>query len=242
MFQPCVLSRSDLQASPRSAEETTSDLALETADLRRQLAAQTKLIAAVERRVGRSLGSIQTHLGQFDSSEEPQVLQPSLDSMAAELHQLSDLLADATLLQKLEAGKVPIHLEQVNPHLVLDSVSRHLLASKDGGAPRLVCKISSDLPCIHADQEQTEAVLMDLLGRALKYSDPASLIVLSADNSGSQVAIDITAQRFAPIGQEDFAPEIALCCKRVELQNGKVACQTQLNGFTIVTLILQAVR
>lgn len=211
---------------------------LERADLRNQLKSQQKLVTAIERRVGRSLTLIQTHLTQLnqllhDSSE----WQVNIASMADELHQLGDMLADATLLQKIEAGKVTVQLEVLDLHLLLDCVSRHLLAPR-GEAARLICKVPAVLPSIIADRDLIEEVLADLLGRSLKYSDPDSMIILDVTCFESQVAISITAQRFAALGERDYAPEIALCCKRVEVQNGEVTCQMGLDGSTQVTIKL----
>lgn len=228
MSQQCA----PLPLNPPSLEE------LETADLRNQLKSQQKLVTAIGRRVGRSLTSIQTHLTQlnqllYDSSE----WQVNIASMATELHQLGDLLADATLLQKIEAGKVSVQLETLDLRLLLDCVSRHLLAPK-GEAPRLICKFPAVLPFIIADRDLIEEVLTDLLGRSLKYSDLASVIVLDVTCFESQVEIGITAQRFVSLGERDYAPEIALCCKRIEVQKGEVACQMQLDGSTRVTIKL----
>ncbi|PSB21270.1 sensor histidine kinase [Phormidesmis priestleyi ULC007] len=228
MSQQCA----PLPLSSPSLEE------VETADLRNQLKSQQKLVTAIERRVGRSLTSIQTYLTQLnqavhDSSE----WQINIASMAAELQQLGDLLADATLLQKIEAGKVTVQLEALDLHLLLDCVSRHLLAPK-AETPRLICKFPAVLPPVIADRDLLEEVLTDLLGRSLKCSDPDVTTILEVNQLESQITISITAQRFVSLGERDFAPEIALCCKRVEVQNGAVTCQMLLDGSTIVAVTL----
>lgn len=212
--------------------------AIETTDLQNQLRSQKKLVAAIERRVGRSLDSIKTHLAQLNHSfHDSANWHNNVALIAAELHQLGDLLADATLLQKLEAGKVTVQLESLDLHLLLDCVSRHLLAPK-GIAPRLICKFPAVLPSIIADHDLLEEVLADLLGRSLKYSDPDVTTILEVTQLESQVTISITAQRFVSLGERDYAPEIALCCKRIEVQNGEVTCQMLLDGSTIVTVTL----
>ena len=228
MSQQCA----PLPLSSPSLEE------LETVDLRNQLKSQQKLVTAIERRVGRSLDSMQTHLTQLNQSfHDLANWQTNIALMAAELHQLGDLLADATLLQKIEAGKVTVHLEALDLHLLLDCVSRHLLTSK-GNAPRLICKFPAVLPSIIADRDLLEEVLTDLLGRSLKYSDPDVITILEVAQLESQMTISITAQRFVSLGERDYAPEIALCCKRIEVQNGEVTCRMQLDGSTIVTVTL----
>lgn len=216
----------------------TSLEVIETTDLQNQLRSQKKLVAAIERRVGRSLDSIQTHLTQLNHSfHDSANWHTNIALMAAELHQLGDLLADSTLLQKLEAGKVTVQLEALDLHLLLDCVSRHLLAPK-GTASRLICKFPAVLPSIIADRDLLEEVLADLLGRSLKYSDPDVTTILEVTRLESQVTTSITAQRFVSSGERDYAPEIALCRKRIEVQNGEVTCQMLLDGSTIVTVTL----
>ncbi|KAM3095226.1 hypothetical protein ACKFKF_25460 [Phormidesmis sp. 146-12] len=231
-------SRLKIRPSP-DVEQVLTSLTSETADLKSQLQGQDKLVKALERRVARSLDSIQSHLGQLDQSfhNDPD-WQKTLSSMAGDLHQLGDLLSDATLLQKIEAGKVTVQLEAIDLPLLLDSLTRHLLVGRSGVAPRLICKIPTQLPLVLADPEHTEAILMDLLGRALKYSQPDSTISLEVSCSELWAAIEIVAERFAPVGQQDFAPEIALCCKRVEMQNGQVSCRVRSASSTSIAISL----
>lgn len=220
------------------ASNSTSLEAIETADLQNQLRSQKKLVAAIERRVGRSLDSIQTHLTQLDHSFHGSAnWRTNIALMAAELQQLGDLLSDATLLQKIEAGKLTVQLEVLDLHLLLDCVSRHLLTSKDN-PPRLVRKLPVVLPLVIADRDLLEEVLADLLGRSLKYSDPDVPTILEATRLESGVTVSVTAQRFVSLGERDYAPEIALCCKRIEVQNGEVTCQTLADGSTIVAVTL----
>ncbi len=226
------------QQSASHALGLTSSEAIETADLQSQLRSQKKLVTAIERRVGRSLDSIQIHLAQLNHSfHDSANWHTSVALMAAELHHLGDLLADATLLQKIEAGKVTVQLEALDLHLLLDCVSRHLIAPKST-APRLICKFPVVLPPIIADRELLEEVLTDLLGRSLKYSDPDVTTILEVTQLESRVTISIAAQRFVSLGERDYAPEIALCCKRIEVQNGEVTCQMLLDGSTIVAVTL----
>ena len=84
-----------------------------------------------------------------------------------------------------------------------------------------------------------EAVLTDLLARSLRYSDDNFPVVLGVEASEQTVHIYITAQRFAPIGNRDFATEIVLCCRRIEVQQGNVTCQQRPDGLQTVTLTLQ---
>lgn len=213
----------------------------ENQELQRYLDAQRKVITSLERRVGRSLESLGVHLkGVSTQPEQSSTWQESITSVQQEVDSLCDLLADAMLLQKLEAGKVMAHLERLPLGPLLSSVSRHLLQAKENNPVRLICEFESNLPDLRADQELLEAVLIDLLARAFRYSDSDSPVILGVKRVESQVHICITTQRFAPIGNRDFATEIALCCRRIEVQNGKVTCQYRGDGLQTVTIALES--
>ncbi|HEY9618694.1 MAG TPA: hypothetical protein V6C64_17765 [Microcoleaceae cyanobacterium] len=230
MSQPCLLPQADV---------TLQQLMAENAELQKYLAAQKKVIASLERRVGRSLESLGVHVDRLSNHAiDTSSWQQHLSSVQSEVDSLCDLLADTMLLQKLEAGKVEINLEALNLHPVLVSVSRHLLEPKAGGPVRLLCEVNPHLPLALADQDLTEAVLLDLLARGLRYSDPDSLVLLAAEADSDCVHLSVTAQRFAPPGNREFATEIALCCRRIEVQRGKIACQPRPDGLQTVTISL----
>ncbi|EKQ69763.1 hypothetical protein OsccyDRAFT_2408 [Leptolyngbyaceae cyanobacterium JSC-12] len=230
------------QCAPVQIHSYIQQLRLENDELRRYLDAQKKVVASLERRVGRSLESLGVHLEQLSANVSTTLdWQTSVEFVQSEVSSLTDLLSDAMLLQKLEAGKVEVHLEPLPIVPLLSCVSRHLADEKAGKPTRLLCEYDASLPPVWASQELLEAVLTDLLARSLRYSDSDSPVVLSAKAVEHQVLIDITAQRFAPIGNLDFATEIVLCCRRVEVQQGKITCQQRPDGLQTVTLAFKSV-
>ncbi|MDX2228673.1 MAG: hypothetical protein NW220_03485 [Leptolyngbyaceae cyanobacterium bins.349] len=225
------------QCAPLQTDLPLQQLRSENDELRRYLEAQKKVIASLERRVGRSLSTLGVQVQRLSSGlHVEQERQSSIGTIQHEVSSLCDLLADAMLLQKLEAGKVDVNLEAVSPFATLSTVSRHLL--KDANSTRLICEFAPDLPPIQADQDLLEAVLTDLLARGLRYSDSDSPVVLGARQESTQICLFVTAQRFAPVGNRDFATEIVLCCRRIEVQNGTVTCQQRPDGLQTVTLTL----
>lgn len=228
------------QCVPQIESTTLQQLRAENAELRRFFNAQKQVIASLERRAGRSLEVLSVHVKQL--SETLNTVSGWQDSLALaqrEVDALCDLLNDAMVLQKLEAGKVELQLKALETDVLLTSVSRHLLNLKQAGSSRLLCEFDSLLPPLWADQELTEAVLTDLLARGLRYSDLDSPVILGASSIGEQVNIFVTAQRFAPMGDRDFATEIVLCCRRIEVQHGKVTCNHRPDGLQVVKISLQ---
>jgi signal transduction histidine kinase len=220
---------------------TLQQLQAETLELQKYSSAQRSVIESLERRVGRSLQAIENHLSPIaDSLQDHASWEMHLGLMQHEINSLCDLIADAMLLQKLEAGRVDVRIEPIDPYPLLESVTRHLLDSKDGSTTRLICEIAPALPSILADRELTEAVLTELLARSLKYSDSDFLVILAVDAVQDQVLLRVTAQRFAPQGDRDFATEVLLCCRQIEIQNGQVTCQHHANGLQTVVVTLPA--
>lgn len=230
-------------SQPLAATQVSSNMLQqvqqENAELQRYVAAQKAVITSLERRVGRSLEALGVHLQPLTLSQSDNaVWNCHLTAVQNEVDRLSDLISDTMLLQKLEAGKVEIKRERLEVSALLTAVSRHLLEPKDDRPVRLVCEIERSLPEALADQELTEAVLTDLLARALKYSDSGSPVVLGAEAVADWIHFRVTAQRFAPAGNRDFATEIVLCCRRIEVQMGEVTCQHHPDGRQTVTIAL----
>lgn len=226
-------------AATQVSSNTLQQVQQENAELQRYLAAQKAVITSLERRAGRSLEALGVHLQPLTLTQSDNaVWTRHLTAVQNEVDRLSDLISDTMLLQKLEAGKVEIKRERLEVYPLLTAVSRHLLEPKDDRPVRLVCEIERSLPEALADQELTEAVLTDLLARALKYSDSSSPVVLGAEAVADCIHFRVTAQRFAPAGNRDFATEIVLCCRRIEVQMGEVTCQHHPGGLQTVTIAL----
>lgn len=231
--------------TPVMANAALHSLQVENEELQRYLAAQKKILASLERRVGRSLESLGVKINHLSQDlNQADTWQRNLEFVQDEVSALCDLLSDAMLLQKFEAGKVDVDLQPLALETVLNSTTRHLLNGNDlkpSDRPqlRLICEFDQSLPTIWGDQDMLEAVLTDLLARSLRYSDDNFPVVLGVQAIDAAVHIYITAQRFAPIGNRDFATEIVLCCRRIEAQQGRVTCQQRPDGLQTVTLVLQ---
>jgi signal transduction histidine kinase len=232
---------SQKSASTQVRSASLQQLQAENDELQKYLSAQKAVISALERRVERSLEAFEGQLNHLTNSlQESTGWQQHLDLMQQETNSLCDLIADAMLLQKLEAGKVSVRIESLDLYLLLESVTRHLVDSKEGSEVRLVCKIEPKLSPVLADQELSEAVLTDLLARSMKYSNPDSPVALEVKQVEDRILLSVTAQRFAPSGDRGFATEMILCCRQIEVQNGHVTCQHHPDGLQTVVISLQA--
>lgn len=238
----CTAPADQLSAQPPAAQPFEAELEAENQELQVYLHTQRVIVSSLERRVGQSLESLAGHVQLLAiAAQDDQSWQQQLTYVQNEVDCLSDLLADTLLLQRLEAGKVQVKRELLDIQTLLRGVTRHLLKPDQSQWSRLICEIDPLLPSAYVDQELTEAVLTDLLGRALRYSDGSAPIALMATAISGQIELRVTAQHFAPPGNRDFATEIMLCCRRVEVQGGAITCEQHPNRLQTVMIVLPSV-
>lgn len=237
----CAPPSDQVSAQPSAAQPFEAQLEAENQELHAYLHTQRVIVSSLERRVGHSLESLAEHVQRLTiAAQDDQSWQQQLTYVQNEVDCLSDLLADTLLLQRLEAGKVQVKRELLDIQTLLRGVTRHLLKPDQSQWSRLICEIDPLLPSAYVDQELTEAVLTDLLGRALRYSDGSAPIALMATTIPGQIELRVTAQHFAPPGNRDFATEIMLCCRRVEVQGGTITCEQHPNRLQTVVIVLPA--
>jgi signal transduction histidine kinase len=174
--------------------------------------------------------------------------------LAKETRRLERLVNDLQELSKAEAGYLPIKLQAVDLHPLLESLvqkfSDQLL--EDGPVLRLECP--DQLPLVLADIDRVEQVLVNLIGNALTYTKAGSITVSAwtqAEEIKSRVSRMWVAVTDTGIGiaQEDL-PHVferfwraeksrnqhtggtgiglAICKRLIELQGGQIAVESQL--------------
>jgi signal transduction histidine kinase len=226
---------------PRVATQSLHCIRTENVELEQRLTAQRQVTSALERRFGQSLGVLNGYIDQLiHLTEDPANWNQAIALVQHEVDGLRDLLSDAVVLQKLEAGKVELNLEPIDLCAVVQMMCAPFQSSRSNTPNRLVCAIQAPSAVARVDRELMEAVLTDLLARALRYSDPLSPVVLGLDCKAGEIHLYVSAQRFAPVGNRDFATEMMLCCRRIEVQSGAIACHHQPDGFQTVSMIFKS--
>lgn len=101
-----------------------------------------------------------------------------------EVGAMDRLVRDLSLVSRVEAGKVDLHLDVVDPGTLLHSIQeRFLTLFEDKGVQLQVSHAS--LPEIKADAERTLQVLTSLLGNALRHTPSGGQVIVTAEPAGS---------------------------------------------------------
>lgn len=167
--------------------------------------------------------------------------------LAKETKRLERLVNDLQELSKAEAGYLPINLEPVNLHPLLESLvnkfSDQIL--EDGPVLQLVCP--PQLPLVLADIDRVEQVMVNLLGNAVRHtakglitvrvwSEPNRLWIAVAD-TGEGIAPKDLPHVFERFWRADKSRArhsggtgigLAISQRLIELQGGQIEVDSKL--------------
>jgi signal transduction histidine kinase len=114
--------------------------------------------------------------GELTSEQSEHIRQ-----ISAQAGRLRDLVNDLLDLSKMESGLIRLRRQMLDPRSLAEAVI-HQLATMAAQADVTVKNlVRHDLPEIYCDGQRIEQVLVNLLTNAIKFSLPASEIIISAE-------------------------------------------------------------
>jgi two-component system, cell cycle sensor histidine kinase PleC len=108
---------------------------------------------------------------------------------AAAEHLLA-LINDILDLAKIEAGKMPLHIEEVSLRDVILEVTQQIEPMVRKKQLEFVIDAAADCPMIHSDRTKIKQVLLNLLSNAVKFTNKGSVVV-EARRAIAGVRIDV---------------------------------------------------
>ena len=107
------------------------------------------------------------------------------------VEQAQRLIRDLLDIQKIEAGKLPLHFETLDIGTLIDDAVQSLRPLIDERELRIERKAGSDRARAEADRERVLQALTNLLGNAVKFSPPGGTIAVAAAQQGDEVVLSI---------------------------------------------------
>lgn len=177
---------------------------------------------------------------------------------------LLEIINEVLDMSKIEAGRIDLDETEVDVGELIKSVSRMMASRLFGKNLEMVEEIPNELPHIRGDQRLLRQVLINLVTNAVKFSDPGGQIKIQAglvENGNLQIVVadkgvgipkDKIKQAMEPFGQVlDIAENsgqqgtglgLPLAKAMVELHDGNIALDSDLNQGTTVYIQLPAYR
>jgi two-component system sensor histidine kinase KdpD len=170
--------------------ERLAEEVLEAEALRRSDALKTALLRAVSHDLRSPLTAILASADALASTGlalEPEDRLGLAETIRGEATRLDRVVEQLLDLSRLEAGAAEPHRELWH----VDELVGQALAGLGAEAGRVRLEIVSETPPVEVDAAQIERVLANLLDNALKYSPPASFVLLRAEPGATELRIHV---------------------------------------------------
>ena len=115
-----------------------------------------------------------------------------LEACHEDVQRLRALVNDLLDLSKIEAGKVELAFEPVQPRFLGDQALSVIKAQADSKGIELTLGVPEDLPAVTADPHKIVWVLVNLLANAVRYTKAGGHISLQGEQVGNQVQLAVT--------------------------------------------------
>ena len=170
---------------------------------------------------------------------------------------LLGLINDILDLSKIEAGKMELTFDEVDLEKLIKSVMSTVTGLVKDKPIRLVEKVASNLPKIHADPMRVRQILINLFSNAAKFTDEGTItvtanleenqdglsnILISVIDSGPGISKEDQEKLFLPFSQVDASATrktggtglgLSICQQLVHMHGGEIGIDSSVgNGST----------
>ncbi len=128
---------------------------------------------------------------QEGALEDPPAARRFLKRMEDEIDNLTQMVRELLDLSRIESGRVPFDRLSVNPMMMMGNAVERMRLQAERGGLNIQVDASQSLPEVMADADRIEAVLVNLLHNAIKFTPPGGQIVVSARQDGDKVVFSV---------------------------------------------------
>ncbi len=156
---------------------------------------KNEFVSTVSHELRTPLTSIRGSLGLLEGGIMGELPASALDMVRiarTNTERLIRLINDILDLEKMEAGKLELKLQAVEPAEVVEATFSGVRAMADGAKVALRAEVAG-APAVRADRDRLIQVLTNLLSNAIKFSPPGAGVVVRAEaDSGGGVRFSVT--------------------------------------------------
>ncbi len=176
-----------------------------------------------------------------------------IDVAKRNVDRLKRLIDQVLDLQKIDAGRMELKIEENNINEIIEEVYRTMvsLASKEGLGFTL--KLDETLPAVKCDRDRIIEVLINLINNAIKFTQEGGITITSRrGNNTVRVSVADTGrgvnaenmpklfQRFAQLEKKMGGTGLGLAISKeiVEMHKGKIWAESEPGNGTIIHFVL----
>jgi signal transduction histidine kinase len=148
------------------------------------------LVANVSHELKTPITAIRAHLENLlDGVERPEPA--TLEVMLGQVERLGRLVDQLLDLSRLESGEIPLRLEDLSLHPLVDELISEIDVALPGRGVTVTNEVPADLPALSADRERVHQVLFNLVGNAVRFTPEGGKVTVSArrENGAIEIAV-----------------------------------------------------
>jgi PAS domain S-box-containing protein len=193
-------------------------------------------------------------ISKYVKEEEQEKRDRHINRIKDSVTHLNEILEDFLSLGKLDEGKIEGEIHEMNLNELLSDTQEDVggLMKKD---QQIICSFEGD-PKIRSDKKLLKNILINLVSNAIKFSPEGAEILLNAERKDHQIEITVQDQGigisiedqehlFSSFFRGSNAVNIQgsglglhIIKRYIDLLNGTVSLQSELNKGTTVTVII----
>jgi two-component system phosphate regulon sensor histidine kinase PhoR len=113
--------------------------------------------------------------------DDPPATQRFLDRMEIEVDKMTQMVQELLELSRIESGQVPLRLSQCHVRqFVVPAIERMSMQAERAGV-RIYAVLDDDFPQVVVDMERLQAVVINLLHNAIKFTPSGGQVTVSAE-------------------------------------------------------------
>jgi signal transduction histidine kinase len=124
-----------------------------------------------------------------------------------------ELIAAMLDVSRIEAGKLPVHIQAIEPQRLLEEIKREVAPALERSGLTFQWRIATDLGTIQTDRPKLKIILKNLVDNAIKFTDTGSVtidvfprgqgVVFSVQDTGEGIAPEVVPIIFDMFRQGD---------------------------------------
>ena len=210
MLATLKASQDQLEATNRSLDTRVGELAQSNVDLFQANRVKSEFLTNVSHELRTPLNAIigfaELLSGNPQVAGEPRMVR-YVENIQTSARQLLELINDLLDLARIEAGKLVLRMERVNPPDVCESLMNFMrpLAQKKG--IELSLHVHGPIPLITTDPGRLQQILYNFLSNAIKFTPPDGQVRLEASMAAAdrvKLSVIDTGPGISPEHQEEI--------------------------------------
>lgn len=199
------------------------------------------------------------HFGPLDNAKQEGYIRDIHDSG----HHLLALIGDVLDVAKIEAGKEELNEQWIEVDSLLQSSVQKIRHQAESKNITLSLETAEGLPALWGDERRLVQVFVNLLGNAVKFTDPGGRIIFTVhkDSSGSLIfivkdnGVGIPSEKIAEVVRpfeqivdslstpsEGTGLGLALCSSLLKLHGARMEIESGLGEGTTVSVVFPSER